>query len=51
MKTFLALVIAMLTVACTSPEEGLKKAESVISTERMINYIKELGSDEYQELA
>ncbi|MDQ2179433.1 M28 family metallopeptidase [Marinifilum sp. D714] len=34
--------------ACSTPEKELQKAESVISTERMIEYIKELGSDEYQ---
>lgn len=47
-KTLLTLAITTLTMACTTPEESLKKAESVISTERMIKYIKELGSDEYQ---
>jgi Zn-dependent M28 family amino/carboxypeptidase len=34
--------------ACSNPEKALEKAESVISTDRMIEYIKELGSDEYQ---
>ncbi|MWN77100.1 M28 family peptidase [Labilibaculum sp. A4] len=47
-KTLLTLTIAALTMACSSSDESLKNAESVISTERMINYIKELGSDEYQ---
>lgn len=47
-RTLLTLIIASITVACNSPERSLKKAESVISTDRMINYIKELGSDKYQ---
>ncbi|MFA9371986.1 MAG: M28 family metallopeptidase [Labilibaculum antarcticum] len=47
-KTLLTLAIVALTTACSSSEDDLKKAESIISTERMMNYIKELGSDEYQ---
>lgn len=49
-RTLLTLIIASITVTRNSPERSLKKAESVISTDRMINYIKELGSDKYQEL-
>ncbi|MFA8435768.1 MAG: M28 family metallopeptidase [Marinifilaceae bacterium] len=37
-----------LVVSCTSPEKQLQKAESVISVEKMAEYIKTLASDEFQ---
>lgn len=47
-QNYFILLAALFITACTSPEKNLQKAESVISTEKMIEYIKELGSDEYQ---
>lgn len=40
--------MALFTLACSSSEESLQKAENVISTVRMKTYIQELASDEYQ---
>ncbi|TRX66549.1 M28 family metallopeptidase [Carboxylicivirga sp. M1479] len=38
----------LLLMACQTPEQALKNAESSISGERMKEYILELGSDAYQ---
>ena len=42
------LLAASFLFSCTSQQNDIEKAESVISTSRMTEYIKELGSDEYQ---
>ncbi|MCU4173673.1 M28 family peptidase [Carboxylicivirga sp. N1Y90] len=46
-KYLLSFLVVIIIISCQSEEQQLEKAESVISTEAMISYVKELGSDEY----
>jgi Zn-dependent M28 family amino/carboxypeptidase len=48
MKLYYAFIaLTLFCVSCTSLEEHLTEAENQISTDRMKDYITELGSDEY----
>lgn len=47
-KYLLPALLIVLSCACNSLEKDLTQAESVISTQRMKEYILELGSDEYE---
>ncbi|WP_430813691.1 M28 family metallopeptidase [Carboxylicivirga sp. RSCT41] len=48
LKQISTAIVIMLLIACNTNEQALQKAESVISTEKMKEYIVELGSDAYQ---
>jgi Zn-dependent M28 family amino/carboxypeptidase len=48
LKFISAALMAVTFCACDSAEKDLEKAESLISTDRMKEYIVELGSDKYQ---
>jgi len=48
LKPFIAVLLLALFASCNNLEQDLSKSESAISTERMKEYIIELGSDNYQ---
>ena len=48
LKHIIPTLLVVLLVACQTEEQALQKAETVISTQAMVEYVKELGSDAYQ---
>lgn len=47
LKQIWSVFLFLLLIACNTEEQQLKQAEAVISSEAMVEYVKQLGSDEF----